>query len=160
MLGMACHHLLWKAHMVKQRRVWDAIISLGHHTRSEIISLGVHPRSNDVRRGMPSKFMDHTDCQMTSGMACHHIHWKTRTVGWCLILHVIIAIWQHTRSDDVDRGMPSLPLYYTHKWTMTGVACHHHPWMVHTITLSWAWMRSSLLGSIHGQTKSGRGMPT
>ena len=52
---------------------------------------------------------------MTSGMACHHKYWIIRTVGRRLALHVIIAIGQHTQLDDVDRGMPSSPLYYVHE---------------------------------------------
>ncbi|TMW80337.1 hypothetical protein EJD97_021229 [Solanum chilense] len=51
--------------------------------------------------------------------------------------HAIIALRQHTRSDDVGRGVLSLPLDCIHGQTLFGVE-----------------MLSSPLGSTHGRTTS------
>ncbi|WP_353802562.1 hypothetical protein [Acinetobacter baumannii] len=47
--------------------------------------------------------------------------------------HDITAFGQHTRLNDVGRGMPSSPLGSTHDQTTSGVACHHRRWAAHTI---------------------------
>ena len=77
-LGMACHHHLWAAQMVGQRRAWHAIVALGWQTRS-----------NDVRRGMLSSPLGST-------------HGRHRR-AW----HAIMALGHHTRSNKVCRRMPS-----------------------------------------------------
>ena len=70
--------------------------------------------------------------------------------------HDIVAFGQHTRSDDVGRGMPSSPLgTHTVKrrlaWhaiialgrqtpsTTSGVACHHCLWAAETVGRCLAW---------------------
>ena len=56
--GMACHHRVWEAHTVQQRRAWHAIITFGQHKQS-----------NDVRRNMKSVPLDCIDGWTTSGVA-------------------------------------------------------------------------------------------
>ena len=97
--GVACHHLLWATHTVERRRAWNAIIGFGQQTRS-----------NDVGRGMPSPRLDCTQGQTMSGMTCHHRLWTTHTVERRQAWHAIIAVGQHTHSNDVRHGMPSSPL--------------------------------------------------
>ena len=58
MLGMACHHRLWEAHTVEQRRAWHAIIAFGQHKRS-----------NNVVRGINSPPLDCTLGRTTWGVA-------------------------------------------------------------------------------------------
>ena len=97
-------------------------------TWHDIIALGLHTRSNDVTRGMTSPPLDYTHgritsgvacyhrlleskhCRMTSGMTCHHRLWTAYTVKLRRAWHAIIAFGQHTRSNNIERGMPSSPL--------------------------------------------------
>ena len=109
--GMTCHHRLWIAHTVERCRVC-----------LYITALGLHAWSNDVRRGMTSPPLDSTHDRMTSGEACHHRLWAAHTVGLRRAWHDINALGQHTRSDDVGRGMKSPPLGNTHGQTTSGVA--------------------------------------
>ena len=60
-------------------------------------------------------------------------------VGLRRVWHDIIAHGQHTRSNDVGRGMPSPPLGSTHGRTTSGVALHHCSWTTHTVELRRAW---------------------
>ena len=85
MSGVACHHRPWTANTV-----------------------------GNVRRGMTSPPLDSTHGRMTSGVAYHHSPWRENTVGRRRAWNVIIAFGQHTRSNDVRRGMPSWPLDTTH----------------------------------------------
>ena len=109
--GVACHHRLWAAHMVKRRRAWHDIIAFGladivgrRRTWHAIIAFGRQTWSNDVGRGMPSLPLGSTDGRTVSGK------------------HAIIVFGQHTQSNDVGRGMPSSPLGSTHGRTTLGVA--------------------------------------
>ena len=104
--GVACHHRLWAAQTVERCRAWHAIIALGRQTRS-----------NDVRRGMPSWPLDSTHGRTTSGVACHHRPWKANTVERRRAWHAIIASGHYIGSNDVGRGMPSLPLGSMHGQT-------------------------------------------
>ena len=115
--GVACHHCLWVAQMVERRRALH-----------DITALGLHTRSDNVGRGLPSSPLGSTHDRTTSGVACHHRLWVAQTVerhrAWYPIIafglahtvrrrrvwHAIIALGRQTRSNDVDRGMPSLPL--------------------------------------------------
>ena len=143
-LGVACHHRLWAAHTVERRRAWHAIIALGRQTRLD-----------DVRRDMPSPPLDSTHGRQMSGVALHHRPWTARMVGRRRAWYDITALGQHTRSNDVGRGMPSSPL------------------AAHTVRLRQAWhditalgqhtrsddvrrgMTSPLLDSTHDRTTSG-----
>ena len=91
---------------------------------NDITAFGQHKRSNDVGRGMPSSPLDNTHGRTTSGVACHHRIWATHTVERRRTWHAIIAFGKHTRSNDVGRGMPSLPLCSTNSRTTSSVACH------------------------------------
>ena len=94
---------------------------------------------------------------MTSGVPYHHSPWMANTVERRRASNAIIAFGQHTRSNNVRRGMPS--------WS----------WTPHTIERCRAWhditalglharsdyvgcgRPSSPLGSTHGRTTSGVG---
>ena len=108
--GVAFHHRLWAAHMVKQLWAWHDITSFGQHTRS------------NVGRSMPSPPLDSTHSQTMSGVACHHRPWTAHSVERHRAWHDITALGQHTRSNDVRRGITSQPLDYSHGQTMSGVA--------------------------------------
>ena len=88
-----------------------------------------------------------------------------------------LAFCEHTRLDDVGRGMPLSPLDSKHGRTMSGVACHHCLWEAQPVGRHRALhaiiafgqntqsndvghgMPSSPLGSTHGQTTSGVACP-
>ena len=136
--GVTCHHRLWTAHTVRLCGAWHDITAFGQHTRSndvgrgitsspldnthgrqrrawhDIIALGLHTRSNDVGRGMTSLPSDTTHGRTTSGVEFHHSHWVAYTVERRRAWHAITSFGQHTRSNDVGRGMPSWPLGSTH----------------------------------------------
>ena len=101
--GVACHHRPWMANMAERRWAWNAIIAFGQHRRSD-----------GVGRCMPSSALASTHNQMTSGVACHHRLWGAHRIERCRAFHAIVAFGQHTRSDDVGRGMTSTPLENTH----------------------------------------------
>ena len=140
MSSVACHHDVGLAHIVGQRQVCHAIIALRRQTWS-----------NDVSRGMPSLPLGSTDSQTTSGVAfnhhlwtsshsrtasgvaCHHHPWTDKKVEHYRAWHAIIAFGQHTRSNDIRRGMPSWPLKNIHSRLTSGVACYHGPWTAHTV---------------------------
>ena len=177
--GVACHHCLWEAQKVERRREWHANITFGQHTRSNDVwrSMPALPlgstRSKDVGRGITSPHLDSAHARKTSSATCHHCLWTTHTVELRRAWHAIIAFGQHTRSNDVRRGMPSLPLDTTHGQTTSSVSFHYRLWAVHTVELHQAWhaiiafgkhkkmndvgrgMKTSPLGSTHGQTTSG-----
>ena len=148
--------------MVGLRRAWHDIIALGQHTRS-----------NYVRRGMPSSPLGRKNGRTTSGVACHHSPWTAHTVVRQRAWHDITVIGQHTRSNDVGRGMTSPPLDSTHGRTTSGVTCHHLLWTTHSVKRHQVWhaiitvgqhtrsndvgcvITSPPLDSTHGRTTSG-----
>ena len=156
-LGVTCHHCPWTAHTVERRRVWHVIIAFGQHRQSNgvawhaNIAFRQHKRSNDVWRGMPSSPLGSINGRTTSGVACHHRLWAAHVVKqrrvWHAITacglddkvgrrqarHAFIALGRQTWSNDVGRGMPSLPLGSTDGRTASGVACHHRLWEAHTV---------------------------
>ena len=109
--GVACQHRLWAAHTVERCRAWHDNTSFGQRIRS-----------NNVQRGTLSPPLDSTHGQTTSGVACYHRLWAAQTVGRHRVCHAITALGEHTRSDDVWRGMPSPPLDCTHGRTTWGMA--------------------------------------
>ena len=143
--GAKCNHRLWEAHTVERRRAWHAIIALGRQTWSndvgrgmtslpwyntngrqrwawhDITALGQHTPSNDVGRGMTSPPLGSTHGRTTSGMACHHRLSEAHTVERRQAWHAIIALGRKTWSNDVRRGMRSLPLDCMHGRTKSGV---------------------------------------
>ena len=97
------------------------------------MAFGKHTRYNDVRRDMALFSLGSTRSQTTSvmadhhppwtayigsnnvgHMACHHRLWTAYTVGRYRVWHVIIALGQQTRSDDLGSGMRAWPLDNTH----------------------------------------------
>ena len=120
--GVAIHHRQWAAHTVKRRWAWH-----------DITAFGQHKRSNDVVCDMPSLPLDNTLGKTTSGVACHHHRWAAHTVQRRWACHDFTSLGQHTRSNDIWRDMPSLPLDSTHSRTTSGVAYHHRAWTAHTI---------------------------
>ena len=146
----------------RQRRAWHDITAFGQHTWSDYVGCG-----------MTSLLLDSTHGRTTSGVACHHHLWKAQKVGRCRPRHAIVAFGQHTRSNYVERGMPSSHLGSTNGRTTSGVACHHHLWEAHTVKRRRAWhaiiaLRQhtqsndvergfplSPLDSTHGRTTSG-----
>ena len=140
--GVACHHRLWTSQTVERRRLWHAIIAIGHHTWW-----------NDIRRGMTSLPLDSTHGRTTSGpllesthrqttlgVVCHHCLWAAHTVERCREWHANVAFgkaqivnrrraWHditalrlHARSYDVGRGMTSPPFECPDSQTTSGVA--------------------------------------
>ena len=133
--GVACHHSPWTTHTFGRHRAWHAIIAFGladtvvlRQAWHAIIALGRQTWSNNVRRGIPSLPLGSIDGRMASGIACHHRLWPAHIVerrrAWYSIIafgladtvvlrlawHAIIALGRQTWSNNVRRGMPSLPL--------------------------------------------------
>ena len=142
--GVACHHRLWIEHTVERGLEWHSIIAFGKHKLS-----------NDVGRGMPSSPLGSTQGRTTSGVACHNRHKAAHTVERCRAWHDITTFVQHTRSNDVVRGMPSSPLGSTHgRMTSAWHAIIAHGRQTRSNGVGHK-MPSSPLGSTQDQTTSG-----
>ena len=139
--GVACHHRLWTPQTVKRRRACHSIIAFGQHTQS-----------NYVGRGMPSSPLGSTNGRTTSRVDVQHHLWAAHTVKRRRAWHAIIALGQHTRSNDVRRDMPSPPLDSTHDRTTLGMACHHHLWAAQTVERRAAWMTLPPFDRAYGRT--------
>ena len=107
---------------------------------------------------MPSSPLGSTRGRTTSGVACHHHLWAAHTIDRRRVWHAIIALWQHTQSKDVGRGMTSLPLDSTHGRTTSGLACHHRLWATHTIKRRLAWHDITTFGQHTRSNDVGCGM--
>ena len=113
---------------------------------------------------------------MASVVACHHCSLTGNMVERRRAWHAINALGQHTRKNDVGRGMTSSPLGNTQGGTTSGVACHHrlwaaqndrttsgvtsnhHLWAAHTVERRRAWHAIIALRQ-HTQSKDvGRGV--
>ena len=75
-------------------------------------------------------------------------------------MHDITAFGQHTRSDDIGRGMRSSPLGNTDGRTTLGVACHHRPWTTNTVKRCRAWYAIIAFGQHRRSNDVGRGLPS
>ena len=164
--AVACHHRLWAAQTVERRRAWHAIIAFVQHRQSHDVRrcmpsspLGI-TQSNDVGSGMPSSTLGSTHDRTTLGVACHHRLWAAQTVERCQAWHAIISLGRQTRSNDVRRDMPSLPLDSTHGQTTSGVACHHRLWAAQTIERRLAWHVIIIFGKHTRSNDVGRGLPS
>ena len=105
----------------RQRWAWNDITALGQNTvERRRVWHAISPFGNTLGR-------------MTSSVACHHHLWEAQTVERRQAWHAIIAFGQHTRSNNVGRGMPSTPLNSTHDRMTSGVTCHHRSWTAHTV---------------------------
>ena len=98
---------------------------------------------------MPSPPLDSTHGRTMSGVALHHRPWKARTVGRRRAWHNLTACGQHTRLNDVRRGMTSPPMDSTHGRTMSDVACHHRLWAAHTVKRRRAWLATIAFVQAH-----------
>ena len=74
------------------------------------------------------------------------------------VWHVIIALRQYTRPDDIGRGMLSSPLDRTYDRTTSGVAFNHRPWAAHTVGWRRAWHAIIALGKQTQSEDIGHGM--
>ena len=171
--------------MVGRCRTWHAIIVFGQHKRSNDVRRGMtsppldstHGRTTlgvarnhrpwkvhtvgNVGRDMPSLPLDNTHGRTTSGLTCHHRLRTAHMVGLRRAWNDITALVQHTRSNNVWRGMTSPPLDCTHDRTMSGVACHHRLLAAQTVKQRQPWHDNTALGQhtrsndvVHGMTSS------
>ena len=69
------------------------------------------------RAGLQNTPLRSTHGRATSGVACHHRLWAAHTVERRRAWHAIIAVGQHTWSNDIRCGMTSPPLDCTHGQT-------------------------------------------
>ena len=128
-----------RQHTVGRRRTWHNINALGQHTRSNDVGRGMPASpldstwSKDVGRGMTSPPLDSAHGRTTSSATCHHRHKKAHTVKRRRAWHAIITFGQHTRSNDVGRGMTSPPLDSTLGRTTSGVTCQNRLWAAYTV---------------------------
>ena len=108
-----------------------------------------------------------------SGVACHHRPLTENTIEQRWAWHAIISLGQHTRSNDVGRGIASTPFDSTHDRTTSVMACHNSPWTANTVEQRRVWhaiialeqhkwwndighgIPSLPLDSMHGRTTSG-----
>ena len=128
----------WTARTVGRRWAWHDITALGQHTRSNDVGRGTtsppldstHYRTtlgvtchyrlwtahtfNNVGRGLKSPPLDSTHDRTTPGVPYHHYPLIAPTIERRRVWHGITALGQHTRSDDVGRGMISPHLDNTH----------------------------------------------
>ena len=104
---------------------------------------------------MQSSPFGSTNGGTTSGMACHHYLWTAHTVEGHWAWHDITALGLNARSDDVGRGMTSLPLGSTHSRQRRAwhdiTAFGQHIWS-NDVRCG---MPSSPLDNTHGRTTSG-----
>ena len=102
--------------------------------------------------------MHNTHDRTTSGVARHNRLWEAHTIGRRQAWHAIIALGWQTRSNNVRRCMPSLPLDSTHGRMTSGVACHHHLWAAHTVERHRAWHAIIAFGQHTRSNDVGHGM--
>ena len=149
MSGVACHHCHWVAQTIGGCQALHAIIAFGQHTQS-----------NDVGRGMPSSPLGSTNGRTTSRVDCQQHLWAAYTVKRRRAWHAIIALGQHTRSNDVRHDLPSSPLDSTHDRMTLGMACHHHLWAAQTVGWRRPWHAIVALGRQTRSNKVCRRMPS
>ena len=74
--------------------------------------------------------------------------------------HNIIALGRETRSNDVERGMPSPPWDSTHGHTTSGVACHHRLLAAQTVIRRRPWHAITAVGQHTRSNDVRRDMPS
>ena len=111
-----------------------------------VIALGNNPLLDDVGRCMIALSLTKTHNRTTWIVACHHHHWKKTTIRLRRAWHAIIALGQHTRSNDIEHGVPSSPLDNTHDHTTSGKARHLCPSTACTVKRRRAWHAHMGLG--------------
>ena len=127
--------------------------------RHALTAIRKHTRSNDVGRGMPTSPLGSTHGRTTSGVACHHRLWAAKTVERRRAWHAIIAFGQHTRSNDVERGILLSSLGSTHGLFTSGVACHHRLWEEQKVERRREWHANITFGQHTHSNDVGRSMP-
>ena len=181
---LTCNHRFGTAHTVGLCQAWNDITALVQHTRSNVVwrcttsppldnthsrqhrawhditALGQHTRSDDVGRGMTSPRLGSIHDQTTSGVALHHRPWAAHTVDLRRAWHDITSFRQHTRSNDVVRGMPSSPLGSTHGRMTSGVTFHHRLWEAQKVKRRRAWHAIIAFGKHKLSNDIGRCMPS
>ena len=132
-LGMACHYFLCETHI------------------------------GDAGYDISSSPLGSTHDRTTSGVAYHHRHWIAYMVrrrrAWHAILTLdkiygrtfqawnsIISLGQHTRSNDIGRGMPSSHLDNIHGQKNSGMVYYHPSWIELTFGLRRMWQDCMVLG--------------
>ena len=109
---------------------------------------------------MPSRYSGSTHAWKTSGVACLHHPWiahiERRHREW----HVMIALGQHPRLDNVRRGMIAWYLRNAHGRTRMIVTCYHHHWRTNTIRVRRAWHDIISLGHHTWSKGVEHGMPS
>ena len=145
--GEACHHGLCLENTVEQRRAWKAIIALEQHRQGQItsgmayhyspwrtytveqcrarhviIALGLHTWSNVVGHDNAIIFLGH---HTQLGIKSHHCLFDSTDGRITSTWHNIFSFGLHTRTNDIGRGMRSLPLCCIHNRMKSSVACHH-----------------------------------
>ena len=109
---------------------------------------------------MTSLPLDNTHGWTASGIKCHHRLWEAHTIERCRARHAIVALGRQTWSNDVGRGMPTLPLDSTHGQTTSGMTCHHLLWTTHTVERRRAWNAIIAFGKHTRSSDVGCGMPS
>ena len=94
-LRTKCHHSPLTANTNGLSPVWNVIINLGKHIRSD-----------KIMRGILLFPFEKAHDRMTSSVACHYSTWTTQTIRGLQAWLFIIALGQHTWSNDVVCGMP------------------------------------------------------
>ena len=100
---------------------------------------------------MTSSPLDNIQDRSTSGVAWYNVLWpmhivrirrawipsslldNIHRVEWCRAWHAIIALGQHTRSDNLGRGMLLSLLDTIHGRMMSGMECDHLLWTSYTV---------------------------
>ena len=103
---------------------------------------------------MPSSPFGSTNGRTKSRVACHHSPLTANTVGRRQALNAITAFGNHTRSNDVGRGMTSSPLNRSYGQT----TCYHRLWTAHTVEKCRVWLYITALGLHAWSNDVGRGM--
>ena len=148
-LSVACPHRPCTAHIVRRHRAWQMARSKQCRTMFSITRNHRTSEAYMVRRRLALHAispLESTHGRTTSSVTFHHRPWRAHTIALRRAWHAIIALGQHTRLDDVGRGIPSSPLEIIHDQTMLGMACYHHPWTADMIRSRRVWHASMDLG--------------
>ena len=108
---------------------------------------------------MQSSPLSSTDSHTRSSVACHHRPRAVNIVRKCRAFHAIIALGQHTRSNDIGRGLSSSRLEIIHGQMTSHVACFHRPWAAHASGRNREWNARMDLGQHARSDDIGHGVP-
>ena len=128
--SVVCPQRPCTAHILRRNRAWKVARSKQSRTMS---SINWNHRTSEayMLRGCLAWHaispLDSTYGRTTSSVACHHRHWRAHTITLRQAWHAIIALGQHTRLDDIGRGIPSSSLESIHDRTTLVMACYNQP---------------------------------